>query len=74
MEPHSLFSREKLPALGLVIFGAIVTVAGGAVLLPGILGDCRTGIVMGYCKADELAINSTSIVTEIIPICTTKKN
>lgn len=52
MESHSLFSREKLPALGLVVFGTIVTVMGVAVLLPGLLGDCRADVVMDYCKQD----------------------
>lgn len=61
MEPHSLFSREKLPALGLVVFGSIVTILGAAVLLPGIMGDCRADIVMGYCKNDS--DNGTEITT-----------
>lgn len=61
MEPHSLFSREKLPAVGLVAFGILVTVAGAAILVPGLLGDCRTGFVMGYCNGDEIASNSTII-------------
>ncbi|KAM8712895.1 hypothetical protein ACLKA7_013254 [Drosophila subpalustris] len=54
MEPHALFSREKLPALGLVVFGAVVTILGAAVLLPGLMGDdCRSDIVMGYCKHES---------------------
>lgn len=61
MEPHSLFSREKLPAVGLVAFGILVTVAGAAILLPGLLGDCRTGSVMGYCKGDEITSNFTTL-------------
>lgn len=61
MEPHSLFSREKLPAVGLVAFGILVTVAGAAILVPGLLGDCRTGFIMGYCNGDEIASNSTII-------------
>ncbi|ALC40785.1 CG13743, partial [Drosophila busckii] len=53
MEPHALFSREKLPALGLVVFGALVTILGAAVLLPGLMGgDCRADIVMGYCRQE----------------------
>jgi len=53
MEPHALLSREKLPALGLVVFGALVTILGAAVLLPGLMGgDCRSDIVMGYCRQE----------------------
>ncbi|KAH8258093.1 hypothetical protein KR038_005687, partial [Drosophila bunnanda] len=53
MEPHALLSREKLPALGLVVFGALVTILGAAVLLPGLMGgDCRADIVMGYCRQE----------------------
>ncbi|XP_036228446.1 putative sodium-coupled neutral amino acid transporter 11 isoform X4 [Bactrocera oleae] len=52
MESHSLFSREKLPALGLVVFGTIVTIMGVAVLLPGLMGDCRADVVMDYCKQE----------------------
>lgn len=72
LEPHSLYSREKLPALGLVVFGAIVTVAGAAFLIPSLLGDCRTGIVMGYCKEDELATNYTSTIITTTPKGTTQ--
>lgn len=50
LEPHSLFSREKLPALGLVIFGIIFTIAGVSVLIPDLAGDCKSNIVMGYCQ------------------------
>lgn len=58
MEPHSLTSREKLPAVGLVVFGTIVTVAGAAVLLPGILGDCKSNTDFGYCKSyDDLSVS-----------------
>ncbi|TDG51746.1 hypothetical protein AWZ03_001806 [Drosophila navojoa] len=61
MEPHALFSREKLPALGLVVFGALVTILGAAVLLPGLMGgDCRSDIVMGYCRQEYQ--NTTSQV------------
>jgi len=28
LDPHSLFSREKLPAIALVIFGLIVSISG----------------------------------------------
>lgn len=59
MEPHSLTSREKLPAVGLVVFGTIVTVAGAAVLLPGLLGDCKSNIDLGYCKSyDEISVSA----------------
>lgn len=44
------FSREKLPALGLVVFGTIVTLAGSALLLPSLTGDCKSNIVLDYCK------------------------
>lgn len=58
MEPHSMTSREKLPAVGLVVFGTIVTVVGAAVLLPGILGDCKSNTDLGYCKSyDELSVS-----------------
>lgn len=58
MEPHSLTSREKLPAVGLVVFGTIVTLAGAAVLLPGILGDCKSNFDLGYCKSyDDISTN-----------------
>uniref|UniRef100_A0A1A9VTA5 Putative sodium-coupled neutral amino acid transporter 11 n=1 Tax=Glossina austeni TaxID=7395 RepID=A0A1A9VTA5_GLOAU len=50
MDPHPLLTREKLPALGLVVFGALVTILGAAVLLPSLNGDCRADIVMDYCK------------------------
>lgn len=51
MEPHSLFSREKLPAVGLVAFGTIVTLAGSALLVPYLLtGDCKSNVVLDYCK------------------------
>jgi solute carrier family 38 (sodium-coupled neutral amino acid transporter), member 11 len=58
LAPHSLYSREKLPALGLVVFGILVTICGAAVLIPNLLGDCRSGIVMGYC-VDESHTNAT---------------
>ncbi|CRL06852.1 CLUMA_CG019497, isoform A [Clunio marinus] len=48
LDPHSLFSREKLPAIVLVIFGLIVSISGS------------TGIVLGYCRDDEIAINATT--------------
>lgn len=50
MSPQSTFSREKLPALGLVGFGTIVTLAGSALLLPSLTGDCKSDIVLDYCK------------------------
>ncbi|EDW59887.2 uncharacterized protein Dvir_GJ21179, partial [Drosophila virilis] len=64
MEPHALFSREKLPALGLVVFGAVVTILGAAVLLPGLMGDdCRSDIVMGYCRQEfQNATTTTQVV------------
>lgn len=59
MEPHSLTSREKLPAVGLVVFGTIVTVVGAAVLLPGLLGDCKSNTDLGYCKSyDDLSVSA----------------
>lgn len=50
MESHSIFSREKLPAVGLVVFGTIVTLAGSALLIPSLTGDCKSNIVLDYCK------------------------
>ena len=55
----SLWSREKMPAIGLVFFGSIITICGCAVLVPNILSECKTGIVMGYCKEDEVTMNFT---------------
>lgn len=28
LDPHSLFSREKLPAIALVVFGLVVSISG----------------------------------------------
>ncbi|CAO1365557.1 unnamed protein product [Diamesa serratosioi] len=67
LDPHSLFSREKLPAVGLVVFGVVVTICGSAVLFPNLGSDCSTGIVLGYCKDDELAMNSSVSVTHTTP-------
>ncbi|KAG4076662.1 hypothetical protein HA402_001949 [Bradysia odoriphaga] len=66
MEPHSWTSREKLPAVGLVVFGTIVTIAGAAVLLPGLLGDCKSNTDLGYCKSyDDLSatVNKSRLLT-----------
>uniref|UniRef100_A0A182MNF3 Putative sodium-coupled neutral amino acid transporter 11 n=1 Tax=Anopheles culicifacies TaxID=139723 RepID=A0A182MNF3_9DIPT len=74
LSPHSLFSQEKLPAAGLVLFGTIVTISGAAILMPNLIGDCRTGIIMGYCKDDELALNGTSFIASTVePNCATDK-
>ncbi|XP_065368854.1 putative sodium-coupled neutral amino acid transporter 11 [Calliphora vicina] len=59
MDPNPLLSREKLPALGLVVFGALVTILGAAVLLPSIDEDCRADIVMDYCKNSNVRDNAT---------------
>lgn len=67
LDPHSLFSREKLPAVGLVVFGVVVTICGSAVLFPNLGSDCSTGIVMGYCKDDEIAMNSSATVIHTTP-------
>lgn len=75
MEPHSLFSREKLPAVGLVVFGAIVTLAGAAVLLPSLGGDCRSNFVLDYCKSyDGGRMLNASIQTEKILQGATRKH
>ena len=66
MEPHSLFSREKLPAVGLVLFGVIVTVAGAAVLIPGLTGDCRSDVVLGYCRNYDGIPNTTTQATKLL--------
>ncbi|XP_058834141.1 putative sodium-coupled neutral amino acid transporter 11 [Topomyia yanbarensis] len=74
LSPHSLFSQEKIPAAGLVLFGTIVTVSGAALLMPNLIGDCRTGIIMGYCREDELAINGTAGMGPTTPVaCTTER-
>lgn len=52
MDPHPLLTREKLPALGLVVFGALVTILGAAVLLPSLSNDCSANIVMDYCNPE----------------------
>ncbi|XP_055530400.1 putative sodium-coupled neutral amino acid transporter 11 [Wyeomyia smithii] len=72
LSPHSLFSQEKLPAAGLVLFGTIVTISGAALLMPNLIGDCRTGIIMGYCREDELAINGTLYLAST-PACVTER-
>ncbi|KAI8128432.1 hypothetical protein FF38_10022 [Lucilia cuprina] len=59
MDPNPLLSREKLPALGLVVFGALVTILGAVVLLPSIDEDCRADIVMDYCKSSNIRDNNT---------------
>ncbi|CAD6998650.1 unnamed protein product [Ceratitis capitata] len=66
MESHSLFSREKLPALGLVVFGTIVTILGVAVLLPGLMGDCRADVVMDYCRQEFTNVANASITVATI--------
>ncbi|XP_055619866.1 putative sodium-coupled neutral amino acid transporter 11 [Toxorhynchites rutilus septentrionalis] len=73
LSPHSLFSQEKLPAAGLVLFGTIVTISGAALLMPNLIGDCRTGIIMGYCRDDELAMNSTMNGQGTTPACPTER-
>lgn len=59
MDPNPLLSREKLPALGLVVFGALFTILGAAVLLPSIDEDCRADIVLDYCKSSNVRDNVT---------------
>lgn len=59
MEPHSLFSQEKLPAVGLVVFGTIVTLVGAGLLLPSLYDDCKSNIDLGYCK-NYVPINITT--------------
>ncbi|XP_055611260.1 putative sodium-coupled neutral amino acid transporter 11 isoform X2 [Uranotaenia lowii] len=66
LSPHSLFSQEKLPAAGLVVFGTIVTISGAALLMPNLIGDCRTGTIMGYCREDELAMNASSLAARAL--------
>lgn len=60
MEPHSLFSREKLPAVGLVVFGTIVTLCGAAVLLPSLGGDCKSNVAIDYCRNYETSATNTT--------------
>lgn len=59
LDPNPLLGREKLPALGLVVFGALVTILGAAVLLPSINEDCRADIVLDYCKSSDMSYNTT---------------
>ncbi|XP_058465697.1 putative sodium-coupled neutral amino acid transporter 11 [Malaya genurostris] len=74
LSPHSLFSQEKIPAAGLVLFGTVVTISGAALLMPNLIGDCRTGIIMGYCREDELAVNGTASLTGLTTTpCTTDR-
>lgn len=55
-----MFSREKLPALCLVVFGIIFTIAGVSVLIPDLAGDCKSNIVLGYCQNETVeAIDMT---------------
>lgn len=61
LEPHSLYSREKLPALGLVVFGVIFTIAGVSVLIPDLGGDCKSNIVLGYCQNGTDLIERTKV-------------
>lgn len=68
LEAHSLFSREKLPALGLVIFGVLVTISGISVQLPNLFSECSTGSVMGYCETETVA--NTSAKAIVSDICT----
>lgn len=67
--PHSLYSREKMPAIGLVVFGLIVTLAGAAFLLPSLGGGCRSDFVFDYCKNydnDSIVANVTTAATKMI--------
>lgn len=66
MEPHSLFSREKLPAVGLVAFGTVVTLAGAGVLLPSLMGDCKSNDVLDYCKNYDVAVNVTKEMSKFL--------
>lgn len=66
MEPHSLLSREKLPAVGLVAFGTIVTLSGAAVLLPSLGGDCKSNIDLGYCGGADLENSTATLMAAIL--------
>lgn len=65
LDPHSVTSREKLPALGLVVFGVIFTIAGVLVLIPDLAGDCKSNIVLGYCQ-NETAEASETVTSRIL--------
>lgn len=60
LEEGSVFSKKKLPALGLTVFGIIVAVVGTLqiVLKFNSVDRCSHGRVMPYCRADF--INETS--------------
>ncbi|KAL7046932.1 hypothetical protein ACKWTF_002749 [Chironomus riparius] len=71
LDPHSLFSREKLPAIFLVVFGLAVSISGVIVLLPSLFDphlDCSTGIILGYCKDDDVLVNATASPTARLPL------
>ncbi|XP_059614175.1 putative sodium-coupled neutral amino acid transporter 11 [Phlebotomus argentipes] len=62
LEPHSLYSREKLPALALVTFGVIFTIAGVAVLIPDLSNsDCKTDVVMSYCRNESQTVENVTL-------------
>uniref|UniRef100_A0A6B2EG43 Putative sodium-coupled neutral amino acid transporter 11 n=1 Tax=Phlebotomus kandelakii TaxID=1109342 RepID=A0A6B2EG43_9DIPT len=66
LEPHSLYSREKLPALALVTFGIIFTIAGVAVLIPDLSNNnCKSDVVMSYCKNESQAVENVTLSDNI---------
>ncbi|GAB0089946.1 putative sodium-coupled neutral amino acid transporter 11 [Sergentomyia squamirostris] len=66
LEPHSLYSREKLPAVALVTFGVIFTIAGVSVLIPDLSNDnCKSNVVMGYCKNETDIVDNVTLAAKI---------
>lgn len=61
MAPYPLKSREKLPALGLVVFGSIITVVGAALMVPRLFQDCKSEVFLEYCNMnDNISATNTS--------------
>ena len=53
LEEGSIFSKAKLPALGVTVFGLIIAFVGVALITFNFEQDerCSHGNVMGYCNA-----------------------
>lgn len=52
LSPGSLLSRDKLPALGLAVFGLVVALAGLWLIITNLdeIGQCSHGVDMAYCN------------------------
>ncbi|KAL5288031.1 SLC38A11 family protein [Megaselia abdita] len=65
MAPYPLKSREKLPALGLVVFGSIITFVGAALMIPRLFQDCKSDVFLEYCNMNvNISSTSSSILTK----------